>query len=98
KAKTEKRQSSIAIARGPAYGSDRPAWNRYHHAPHMSAITKSAPPDQTNARATSATISPMRHTGGPRVVISGIGAVSPFGVGREQFWRAVSGGPSGPPA
>jgi len=32
---------------------------------------------------------------GPRVVISGIGVVSPFGAGRETFWRAVSSGCSG---
>jgi 3-oxoacyl-[acyl-carrier-protein] synthase II len=31
----------------------------------------------------------------PRIVISGIGAVSPFGVGRERFWNAVRGGCSG---
>ena len=31
----------------------------------------------------------------PRVVISGIGVVSPFGVGRERFWTAVSAGQSG---
>src|SRR3954468_12321484 len=31
----------------------------------------------------------------PRVVISGIGAVSPFGVGRERFWEHVSRGCSG---
>jgi 3-oxoacyl-[acyl-carrier-protein] synthase II len=31
----------------------------------------------------------------PRVVISGIGAVSPFGVGRDCFWRHVSEGRSG---
>jgi 3-oxoacyl-[acyl-carrier-protein] synthase II len=30
-----------------------------------------------------------------RVVISGIGVVSPFGIGREHFWRNVSGGCSG---
>jgi len=32
---------------------------------------------------------------GSRVVISGIGVVSPFGTGRETFWRAVSRGCSG---
>jgi 3-oxoacyl-[acyl-carrier-protein] synthase II len=32
---------------------------------------------------------------GPRVVISGIGVVSPFGVGRERFWQHVSAGCSG---
>jgi len=32
---------------------------------------------------------------GSRVVISGIGVVSPFGAGRETFWRAVSRGCSG---
>ena len=37
----------------------------------------------------------MRHSGTPRVVISGIGVVSPFGVGRERFWQAVSAGCSG---
>lgn len=31
----------------------------------------------------------------PRVAITGIGVVSPFGVGRECFWQAVSEGRSG---
>ena len=31
----------------------------------------------------------------PKVVISGIGVVSPFGVGRERFWEHVSRGCSG---
>jgi len=30
-----------------------------------------------------------------RVVISGIGAVSPFGPGRDRYWSAISGGESG---
>lgn len=30
-----------------------------------------------------------------RVAITGIGAVSPFGVGRERFWECVSRGCSG---
>ena len=30
-----------------------------------------------------------------RVVITGIGVVSPFGVGRERFWTQISGGRSG---
>jgi len=37
----------------------------------------------------------MRHSGEPRVVITGIGAVSPFGIGRECFWSHVSRGCSG---
>jgi len=37
----------------------------------------------------------MRQASDPRIVITGIGAVSPFGVGRERFWEAVSGGRSG---
>jgi len=37
----------------------------------------------------------MRHSGTPRVVITGIGVVSPFGVGRERFWQCVSSGCSG---
>jgi 3-oxoacyl-[acyl-carrier-protein] synthase II len=37
----------------------------------------------------------MPSSGPPRVVISGIGVVSPFGVGREQFWQHVSRGCSG---
>jgi 3-oxoacyl-[acyl-carrier-protein] synthase II len=32
---------------------------------------------------------------GSRIVISGIGVVSPFGAGRERFWHAVSRGCSG---
>jgi 3-oxoacyl-[acyl-carrier-protein] synthase II len=31
----------------------------------------------------------------PRVVVTGIGAVSPFGVGRERFWDHISSGRSG---
>ena len=34
----------------------------------------------------------MRHSGGPRIVVSGIGVVSPYGVGRERFWHAISRG------
>ena len=30
--------------------------------------------------------------GGARVAITGIGVVSPFGVGRERFWSCVSRG------
>ena len=37
----------------------------------------------------------MRHSGEPRVVMTGIGVVSPFGVGRERFWERISGGCSG---
>ena len=37
-------------------------------------------------------MSGMRHCGEPRVVISGIGVVSPFGVGRTRFWDHVSRG------
>src|SRR3954464_13522292 len=37
----------------------------------------------------------MRHSGTPRVVITGIGVVSPFGAGRERFWQNISGGCSG---
>src|SRR6187455_605213 len=37
----------------------------------------------------------MPSSGPPRVAISGIGVVSPFGVGRERFWHHVSRGCSG---
>ena len=37
----------------------------------------------------------MPHAGAQRIVISGIGVVSPFGVGRERFWDHVSRGCSG---
>jgi len=33
--------------------------------------------------------------GSPRIVISGIGVVSPFGIGRERFWDPISRGCSG---
>src|SRR6185503_6374870 len=34
----------------------------------------------------------IRDMGSPRVVITGIGVVSPYGVGRERFWTHVSRG------
>ena len=37
----------------------------------------------------------MSSNRGSRVVISGIGVVSPFGIGREKFWESVSQGKSG---
>src|SRR6266850_4301847 len=37
----------------------------------------------------------MLHPGTPRVVITGIGVVSPFGIGRERFWDHVRHGCSG---
>jgi 3-oxoacyl-[acyl-carrier-protein] synthase II len=37
----------------------------------------------------------MPQSARPRVVITGIGVVSPFGVGRERFWNGVSRGCSG---
>jgi 3-oxoacyl-[acyl-carrier-protein] synthase II len=37
----------------------------------------------------------MQPTDRPRIVITGIGVVSPFGVGRERFWDSVHRGCSG---
>jgi 3-oxoacyl-[acyl-carrier-protein] synthase II len=37
----------------------------------------------------------MKGSANPRIVITGIGVVSPFGVGRERFWESVSRGCSG---
>ena len=37
----------------------------------------------------------MPSAASPRIVISGIGVVSPFGVGRERFWDHVRRGCSG---
>src|SRR6187455_2549541 len=41
------------------------------------------------------TMATMSESRRPRVVITGIGAVSPFGVGRERFWEHISRGCSG---
>ena len=41
------------------------------------------------------TIASCVRRGSPRIVITGIGVVSPFGVGRERFWDHVSRGCSG---
>ena len=37
----------------------------------------------------------MRLPGEPRIVVTGIGVVSPFGLGRERFWEHVRRGSSG---
>src|SRR5688572_22324767 len=37
----------------------------------------------------------MKPSGQPGVVITGIGVVSPFGVGRERFWQHIGAGCSG---
>src|SRR5205823_5671552 len=37
----------------------------------------------------------MSRLGEPRIVVTGIGVVSPFGVGRERFWESISRGCSG---
>src|SRR4029453_5932448 len=37
-------------------------------------------------------IGTMSRNGRPHVAITGIGVVSPYGVGREAFWRHVSRG------
>jgi len=37
----------------------------------------------------------VHHSGGPSVAITGIGVVSPFGIGRERFWDHVRRGCSG---
>ena len=37
----------------------------------------------------------MGHSAAPRIVITGIGVVSPFGIGRERFWEHVRRGCSG---
>ena len=37
----------------------------------------------------------MPPANGSRAVISGMGVVSPFGVGRERFWQEISQGRSG---
>ncbi|MBI2835444.1 MAG: hypothetical protein HYX76_13555, partial [Acidobacteria bacterium] len=37
----------------------------------------------------------MRSSDAPRVAITGIGVVSPFGVGRERYWEHVTRGCSG---
>src|SRR5882672_10906056 len=56
---------------------------------------RAAEPDKCASRHLGGYYSVMLHAGGSRIVISGIGVVSPFGVGRERFWDHVSRGVSG---
>src|SRR6266576_1001009 len=91
-----KSAASAATAGQPlnAPGADHVA--RYDQAQYASAPTNSAPPSQTSRRSCiSDYYNHMGHPGGARIVISGIGVVSPFGVGRERFWQSVSRGCSG---
>src|SRR5476651_1906988 len=62
----------------------------------MSEAANSAPPSQTNTRVPMPDYySVMLPAGSSRIVISGIGVVSPFGVGRERYWDHVTRGCSG---
>src|SRR3954451_24185949 len=68
----------------------------------MSTRTARATPRTSRRRATRMRAVPsadyynvMPPAGAPRIVISGIGVVSPFGVGRERFWDHVTRGCSG---
>src|SRR5690242_19966535 len=93
-AKTLSSTASAAIAGQPE--NRRSAANRiaYHQAVVARAATKTAPPAHTKRRSKRPVIDKYyRHV--MRVVVSGIGVVSPFGVGRERFWQHVSRGCSG---
>ena len=37
----------------------------------------------------------MRNGGRTRVAVTGLGVVSPLGIGREEMWRSVAEGRSG---
>src|SRR2546428_8737592 len=65
--------------------------------PPIQAKTCASGPDAGSAVSIAAYYSdPMSSSNGhPRVVISGIGVVSPLGLGRECFWHHVSRGASG---
>src|SRR5476649_1267274 len=86
----------MAIARQPPTSLVADHVARYDHAQNASDATKSAPPIHTKSRAfISDYYNHMSQPGDSRIVISGIGVVSPFGVGRECFWDHVTRGCSG---
>ena len=69
-----------------------PEWR---HARRYYSDAMSVNPSTRVARSGHPSTRVARSERGARVVISGIGVVSPFGVGRDRFWQGISHGCSG---
>src|SRR5262245_22635277 len=87
------RSVSKTNADEPAPMVVRPSSTKYQNTRKSSDETNTAPPTHANIRITINVT--MAFADSPRIVITGIGAVSPFGVGRERFWECISRGCSG---
>ena len=96
----QQRHSQIAAAAAPAGGAGRPRTTTNHQTADSQRADeqRAAEPDEQRARSSLGLTGHLvnhRASMTARIVITGIGVVSPFGVGRERFWEHVSRGCSG---